>query len=217
MELLSNVQVPTILFLQKFRVYALPLLVRVFLWIQCSSELFDLWISPTNSFQILFQTVFDPMFISVYNLFYTSLPVLGLGIFEQDVSDKHSLEYPKLYTPGLTNALFNTREFVKSVIHGVFSSLVLFLIPYGENFDWTECCWTENRSFDILGTYRDLISPEGHTLNDHMLLGSVVATILILDNTTQVFGFFLTSLNNHLDMISFRSHWTRRIGRSSII
>lgn len=79
-----------------------------------------------------FQTVFDPMFISVYNLFYTSLPVLGLGIFEQDVSDKHSLEYPKLYTPGLTNALFNTKEFVKSVIHGVFSSLILFLIPYGK-------------------------------------------------------------------------------------
>lgn len=81
------------------------------------------------------QTVFDPMFISVYNLFYTALPVLGVGIFEQDVSDKHSLEYPKLYTPGLNNALFNTKEFVKSVIHGVFSSLILFLIPYGKNMN----------------------------------------------------------------------------------
>lgn len=79
------------------------------------------------------QTVFDPMFISVYNLFYTSLPVLALGIFEQDVSDKHSIEYPKLYAPGLTNALFNTQEFVKSVVHGVFSSLILFLIPYGKD------------------------------------------------------------------------------------
>lgn len=78
-----------------------------------------------------FQTVFDPMFISVYNLFYTSLPVLALGIFEQDVDDKLSLEYPNLYTPGRTNALFNTREFIKSVIHGVFSSLILFLVPYG--------------------------------------------------------------------------------------
>lgn len=72
------------------------------------------------------------MYISVYNLFYTSLPVLALGIFEQDVSDKHSIEYPKLYTPGLNNALFNTTEFIRSVLHGVFSSLVLFLIPYGE-------------------------------------------------------------------------------------
>ncbi|XP_021708878.1 phospholipid-transporting ATPase ID isoform X6 [Aedes aegypti] len=112
------------------------------------------------------QTVFDPMFISVYNLFYTSLPVLALGIFEQDVSDKNSVEYPKLYTPGITNALFNTTEFIRSVLHGIFSSLILFLIPYG--------------------TYKDGISPDGYVLNDHMLLGSVVATILILDNTTQI-------------------------------
>ncbi|XP_062558689.1 phospholipid-transporting ATPase ID isoform X2 [Armigeres subalbatus] len=112
------------------------------------------------------QTVFDPMYISVYNLFYTSLPVLALGIFEQDVSDKNSVEYPKLYTPGITNALFNTTEFIRSVLHGIFSSLILFLIPYG--------------------TYKDGISPDGYVLNDHMLLGSVVATILILDNTAQI-------------------------------
>lgn len=74
------------------------------------------------------------MYISVYNLFYTSLPVLSLGIFEQDVSDKHSIDYPKLYTPGLHNALFNTTEFIRSVLHGVFSSLILFLIPYGNFF-----------------------------------------------------------------------------------
>lgn len=72
------------------------------------------------------------MYISVYNLFYTSLPVLALGIFEQDVSDKNSIEYPKLYTPGLNNSLFNTAEFIRSVLHGVFSSLVLFLVPYGK-------------------------------------------------------------------------------------
>ncbi|XP_058452757.1 phospholipid-transporting ATPase ID isoform X3 [Malaya genurostris] len=112
------------------------------------------------------QTVFDPMFISVYNLFYTALPVLALGIVEQDVSDKNSVEYPKLYTPGITNALFNTTEFIRSVLHGIFSSLILFLIPYG--------------------TYKDGISPDGYVLNDHMLLGSVVATILILDNTAQI-------------------------------
>lgn len=80
----------------------------------------------------LLQTVFDPMFISVYNLFYTSLPVLALGVFEQDVSDRHSLFFPKLYTPGLKSQLFNTKEFVYSVLHGAFSSLILFLIPYGK-------------------------------------------------------------------------------------
>lgn len=109
------------------------------------------------------------MYISVYNLFYTSLPVLSLGIFEQDVSDKYSIEYPKLYTPGLHNALFNTREFVRSVIHGVFGSLVLFSIPYA--------------------AYGNGIAANGYMLSDHMTLASIVATILILDNTAQVSEF----------------------------
>ncbi|XP_046801567.1 probable phospholipid-transporting ATPase IM isoform X3 [Lucilia cuprina] len=112
------------------------------------------------------QTVFDPMFISVYNLFYTSLPVLALGVFEQDVSDRHSVDFPKLYTPGLKSQLFNTKEFVYSVLHGAFSSLILFLIPYG--------------------TYHKGVSPNGLILSDHMTLGAVVATILIIDNTAQI-------------------------------
>lgn len=116
------------------------------------------------------------MYISVYNLFYTSLPVLALGIFEQDVSDKHSLDYPKLYTPGLHNALFNTTEFIRSVLHGFFSSLVLFLIPYG--------------------AYKDGVSPDGYILSDHMTLASVMAAILILDNTAQV--RFLRLLQYHM-------------------
>lgn len=36
------------------------------------------------------------------------------------------------------------------------------------------------------GTYKDGMSPNGYTLSDHMTLASVVATILILDNTAQV-------------------------------
>ncbi|KAJ8718438.1 hypothetical protein PYW08_002675 [Mythimna loreyi] len=112
------------------------------------------------------QTVFDEMFISVYNLFYTSLPVLALGVFEQDVADTTSLQFPKLYAPGHTSQLFNKTEFIKSTLHGCFTSLVLFLIPYG--------------------TYKDGLAPDGKILSDHMLLGSVVATILIIDNTTQI-------------------------------
>lgn len=100
--------------------------------IVCSILLSVIIVEVINVFSLLLQTVFDPMFISVYNLFYTSLPVLALGIFEQDVSDKHSVEFPKLYTPGLQNALFNTTEFIRSVLHGIFSSLILFLIPYGD-------------------------------------------------------------------------------------
>ncbi|KAL9879573.1 ATPase phospholipid transporting 8B isoform 10-T11 [Glossina fuscipes fuscipes] len=144
--------------------YRMCKFLRYFFYKNFAFTLCHCWYSVFCGFSA--QTVFDPMFISVYNLFYTSLPVLALGVFEQDVSDKHSLEFPKLYTPGLKNQLFNIKEFVYSVLHGAFSSLILFLIPYG--------------------TYHKGVSPNGLILSDHMTLGAVVATILIIDNTAQI-------------------------------
>lgn len=37
-----------------------------------------------------------------------------------------------------------------------------------------------------LGTYKDGVSPKGYVLSDHMLLGSVVATILVIVVTVQI-------------------------------
>lgn len=41
-------------------------------------------------------------------------------------------------------------------------------------------------SLSLLGTYHKGVSPNGLILSDHMTLGAVVATILIIDNTAQV-------------------------------
>ena len=43
-----------------------------------------------------------------------------------------------------------------------------------------------NICFSITGTYKDGLSPAGYVLSDHMLLGSVVATILVIVVTAQV-------------------------------
>ena len=93
----------------------------------------DFFFTP-KFFTIFFQTLFEPMFIAVYNVFYTSQPVLALGIFDQDVDATHSLKFPKLYAPGLSSALFNKREFFKSALHGFISSCFLFFISHGEIF-----------------------------------------------------------------------------------
>uniref|UniRef100_A0A0K0D1M5 PhoLip_ATPase_C domain-containing protein n=1 Tax=Angiostrongylus cantonensis TaxID=6313 RepID=A0A0K0D1M5_ANGCA len=93
------------------------------------------------------QTVFDAVFIACYNLFFTALPVLAMGSLDQDIDDSYSLQeiffrltvlrilesyrYPKLYLPGQFNLFFNMRIFIYSVLHGMFSSLVIFFIPYG--------------------------------------------------------------------------------------
>ncbi|XP_017777528.1 PREDICTED: probable phospholipid-transporting ATPase IM isoform X2 [Nicrophorus vespilloides] len=112
------------------------------------------------------QTVFDPMYISVYNLFYTSQPVLFVGIFDQDVNDQNSVLFPQLYRPGHSNLFFNKKEFFRSALQGCYVSIVLFFIPYG--------------------TYYDAVSPDGHILSDYMLFCAAVATILVIVNTAQI-------------------------------
>ncbi|XP_037782445.1 probable phospholipid-transporting ATPase IM isoform X3 [Penaeus monodon] len=112
------------------------------------------------------QTLFDPMFISVYNLFYTSMPVLALGIFEQDVNAVNSIKFPRLYGPGLSNALFNKREFFRSALHGFLTSCVLFFIPFG--------------------AYYNGMDQDGRSMADQQTFGSVVATILVIVVTVQI-------------------------------
>ncbi|XP_053743815.1 phospholipid-transporting ATPase ID isoform X1 [Synchiropus splendidus] len=76
------------------------------------------------------QTVYDQYFITLFNIVYTSLPVLAMGIFDQDVPDQQSVEYPKLYEPGQLNLLFNKREFFICITQGIYTSVVLFFVPY---------------------------------------------------------------------------------------
>ncbi|KAE8291718.1 Phospholipid-transporting ATPase ID [Larimichthys crocea] len=76
------------------------------------------------------QTVYDEWFITLYNLMYTALPVLGMSLFDQDVNDVWSFQHPQLYVPGQLNLYFSKKAFFKCALHSVYSSLVLFFIPY---------------------------------------------------------------------------------------
>uniref|UniRef100_A0A8C2DBV5 ATPase phospholipid transporting 8B5a n=1 Tax=Cyprinus carpio TaxID=7962 RepID=A0A8C2DBV5_CYPCA len=81
------------------------------------------------------QTVYDEGFITLYNLVYTALPVLGMSLFDQDVNAGWSLEYPQLYVPGQLSQYFSKRAFVMCALHSWYSSLVLFFVPYAATYD----------------------------------------------------------------------------------
>ena len=71
------------------------------------------------------QAVYDAFFISTYNVFYTSMPVIVMGIFDQDVDDTASLRYGSLFSSGMNNELFNRKLFAMEAIKGLLSSLIL--------------------------------------------------------------------------------------------
>ncbi|CDQ88794.1 unnamed protein product [Oncorhynchus mykiss] len=82
-------------------------------------------------FLLPLQVAYEDWFITLYNVMYSSLPVLLVGLLDQDVNDKLSRKFPKLYLPGQQGALFNYKNFFISLFHGIFTSLVIFFIPYG--------------------------------------------------------------------------------------
>uniref|UniRef100_A0A8C1ZGI4 Phospholipid-transporting ATPase n=1 Tax=Cyprinus carpio TaxID=7962 RepID=A0A8C1ZGI4_CYPCA len=102
---------------------------RYFFYKNFAFTLVHFWFSFFNGFSS--QTAYEDWFITLYNVCYSSLPVLLVGLLDQDVNDKLSLRFPKLYLPGQQGSLFNYKNFFISLFHGVFTSLMIFFIPYG--------------------------------------------------------------------------------------
>ncbi|XVF11681.1 hypothetical protein REPUB_Repub08aG0048300 [Reevesia pubescens] len=72
------------------------------------------------------QTVYNDWFLSLYNVFFTSLPVIALGVFDQDVSSRLCLKFPLLYQEGIQNVLFSWLRILAWAFNGVLSAIIIF-------------------------------------------------------------------------------------------
>ncbi|XP_015744534.1 phospholipid-transporting ATPase IC isoform X2 [Python bivittatus] len=102
---------------------------RYFFYKNFAFTLVHFWYSFFNGYSA--QTAYEDWFITLYNVLYSSLPVLLVGLLDQDVSDKLSIRFPALYISGQKDLLFNYKKFFLSLLHGIITSLIIFFIPYG--------------------------------------------------------------------------------------
>ncbi|KAF8037556.1 hypothetical protein BT93_B0438 [Corymbia citriodora subsp. variegata] len=72
------------------------------------------------------QPAYNDWDMSFYNVFFTSLPVIALGVFDQDVSACLCLKYPLLYQEGARNILFSWCRILGWMANGVGSSIIIF-------------------------------------------------------------------------------------------
>ncbi|XP_041009039.1 probable phospholipid-transporting ATPase 8 isoform X2 [Juglans microcarpa x Juglans regia] len=72
------------------------------------------------------QPAYNDWYMSFYNVFFTSLPVIALGVFDQDVSARFCLEYPILYSEGVENILFSWPRILGWMFNGFISSIIIF-------------------------------------------------------------------------------------------
>lgn len=67
------------------------------------------WYCIYNDFDCSY--LFDYTYIILVNLAFTSLPVIFMGIFDQDVDDKVSLAVPQLYMRGIERKEWSQLKF----------------------------------------------------------------------------------------------------------
>ncbi|KAI5117211.1 hypothetical protein M0805_003499 [Coniferiporia weirii] len=82
------------------------------------------WFSFFNNFSG--QVSFESWTFSLYNILFTVLPPLVIGVFDQFVSARVLDRYPQLYVLGQQNSFFSKTTFWQWVANAFFHSLVLF-------------------------------------------------------------------------------------------
>ncbi|KAI8138834.1 hypothetical protein BJV82DRAFT_279232 [Fennellomyces sp. T-0311] len=73
-------------------------------------------------------TFYESWTMSCFNVIFTFLPPLVIGIFDQFVSARLLDKYPQMYMLGQTNEFFNQRRFWGWFANAVYHSLILFFL-----------------------------------------------------------------------------------------
>ncbi|CAH6723659.1 phospholipid-transporting ATPase Dnf1p [[Candida] jaroonii] len=73
---------------------------------------------------------YEYTFLMFYNLAFTSLPIIFLAVFDQDVSDTVSLIVPQLYRSGILRQEWSQIKFSWYMIDGFYQSVVAFFFVY---------------------------------------------------------------------------------------
>lgn len=121
--------------------------------------------------------LFEYTYLMFYNLAFTSLPVIFLGIFDQDVDDYVSLLVPQLYRTGILRAEWNVEKFYWYMIDGFYQSIIAFFYPY------------------FMYYKSGVISNNGLPLDHRFYFGAVVASISIV------------SCNSYIMLRQYRWDW----------
>ncbi|KAI7904565.1 uncharacterized protein BX663DRAFT_502824 [Cokeromyces recurvatus] len=76
-------------------------------------------------------TLYESWTMSCFNVIFTFLPPLCIGIFDQFVSARILDKYPQMYMLGQSNEFFNQKKFWGWFANAVFHSLILFFLGVG--------------------------------------------------------------------------------------
>jgi magnesium-transporting ATPase (P-type) len=75
-------------------------------------------------------SLYEPWTLALYNVFFSSIPVVFVGMFEKDLHKKTLMANPKLYQYGQHNLALTWSTFWRWLIQGLWHSLCCVFIPF---------------------------------------------------------------------------------------
>ncbi|KAJ5122948.1 hypothetical protein N7448_009045 [Penicillium atrosanguineum] len=112
--------------------------------------------------------LFDYTYIVLVNLAFTSLPVIFMGIFDQDVDDRVSLAVPQLYMRGIERKEWSQFKFWAYMTDGLYQSVICFFMPY------------------MLYKPANFTTESGRDIADRTRMGILIATCAVLASNTYI-------------------------------
>ena len=73
----------------------------------------------------------DQMYLMLYNLVFTSLPPMAIGVFDQDATDTILMEKPILYQQGSLGQVYKRHSFWINMADALYQSLIIYFFAVG--------------------------------------------------------------------------------------
>ncbi|KAG8198687.1 hypothetical protein JTE90_015512 [Oedothorax gibbosus] len=83
----------------------------------------------------------DQVYLMLYNVMFTSLPPLALGILDKDCPDHLLLRNPSLYEQGRKSQVHTKFSFWVNMLDAIYQSIVTFFIPFMAYYDSDVGIW----------------------------------------------------------------------------
>ncbi len=87
--------------------------------------LYQKWNGYTGS------SLFESTSLTVFNTLFTSLPVIFIGIFEQDLAADTLLAVPELYVHGQRNGTFSIKIYLAWMFMATSESMIIYFCMFG--------------------------------------------------------------------------------------
>ncbi|KAF2138689.1 uncharacterized protein K452DRAFT_233405 [Aplosporella prunicola CBS 121167] len=176
-----------------------------------TQALFQRWTGYTGT------SLYESWSLSMFNTLFTSLPVIILGIFEQDLAPSTLLAVPELYTKGQLSGGFNFKVYLGWIFMASSEAIVVFFCMLGL---YGQALFTEDQGLFAMGdlTFTAivvLISVKLQLLEMHTKTYTALFSLVLSVGGWFLWNIILAAMYSNNEIYNVKDGFFDRFGRNA--